>query len=185
MLITAESIIAGFMIAYATLVSQMLFNWSTVKGASLFTTFQAGLLASAVVLTCFRSIFLLYRSTAPTNADKNSDYGVGYDMFIAAILLSGIYVMLNVLSIFHFTFLSSLSIKPTPIPTPWDFGSSFFELVLFSLYIWILLHKPRCIQKAVKCLTQGRGRKYAEKFGWAGVCLAVLYFFLHLWIFGS
>ena len=184
MLITAESIIAGFMIAYATLVSQMLFNWSRVKGASLFTTFQAGLLASAVVLTCFRSIFLLYRSTAPTNADKNADadYEVGYDMFIAALLLSGIYVMLNVLSIYRFTLLSSVSIKPTPISTPWDLGSSFVELVSFCLYIGILLHRPTCIQWVTKHLTQGNGfgRFIVEWIGSVVVGIFVVYFFLRL-----
>jgi hypothetical protein len=33
MIITTESIIAGFMITYAGLVSQMLVNWSAVTGA--------------------------------------------------------------------------------------------------------------------------------------------------------
>jgi len=163
-LITAEAIIAGFMISYATLVSQMLTYWSEHRG-SLFTTFQAGLLASAVVLTCFRSIFVLHRSIS--SKSTTTDYEEGYAMFVAAILLSGIYVVLNVLSIYHFT------LRLKPIAPLSDFVLSFAELAAFFCYVLILLHKPTCIKSAVECLSQGRSRKIAEILGWIGVVAVV------------
>ena len=174
-LITAEAIIAGFMISYATLVSQMLTYWSEHRG-SLFTTFQAGLLASAVVLTCFRSIFVLYRSINSKSTKVNTtDYEEGYAMFIAAILLSGIYVVLNVLSIYHFT------LRRLPIAPLSDFPLSFAELAVFFSYVLILLHKPTYVKSAVECLSQGRSKKIAEILGWAGVALLVAAFLLN-WI---
>ena len=180
-LITAEAIIAGFMISYATLVGQMLIYWSE-HGGSLFTTFQAGLLATAVVLTCFRSIFVLYRFIHSTQTNT-ADYEEGYAMFVAALILSGIYAVLNLLSIYHFT------LRPKPIePTPsWDFVSSFVpsfapylaELTLFFFYLVILLHKPKLVKKSVKWLSQGRSRNAAEILGWIGVVLLVAAFLLN------
>ena len=190
-LITAESIIAGFMIAYATLVTQMLFSWSRVEGASLFTTLQAGLLASAVVLTCFRSILLLYKSAdhKPTDesemAKAKMNYGAGYDLFVAAILLSGIYVIFNALSIYHFTLrlkpiaLSSFTLRFNSIALSSDLVASFAELAVFFSYVFILLHAPTVIKRAVEWVSRGQRRYILEFFGWVGVIIIVATFLLY------
>jgi hypothetical protein len=180
MIITAESIIAGFMIAYAALVSQMLVSWSKVLGASLFTTFQAGLLTSLVVLTCFQSILFLYRSTGPLNRQPNiEDFQTGYDLFIAALLGTGIYVILNIISWYRFYLLMYFSVpNPKPISIPYELPVSFCELVLSILYTLILLHKPKWIQKRISSLIRGNGRRIAEPFGWAGLAVLVAYILL-------
>lgn len=150
-LITAESIIAGFMIAYGTLVGQMLMYWSQVKGASLFTTFQAGLLASAVVLTCFRSVLLLFKSL-DAKGTNNVKYKAGYDLFIVAILGSCLYVIMNVASIYNFTLnRTTVNVAEWPLAAVW--------LVLFSFYAAILLLKPAWIQKVLRCLIRRLGYK--------------------------
>jgi uncharacterized membrane protein YdcZ (DUF606 family) len=66
---TAESIIAGFMFTYGAVVDQMLVHWAEVPSASLFTTFFAGVLIYAIVLTSFRSLVLLFKSI-----DKGDPY---------------------------------------------------------------------------------------------------------------
>lgn len=174
MIITAESIIAGFMITYAALVSQMLVSWSTKTGASLFTTLQAGLLTSLVVLTCFTSIVYLYRSTDSPDLRANSgNFQIGYDLFIAALLGTGLYVIFNILSWFRFSLLSFQGVQPYPISIQFEIPLSIAELSLSFLYVLILLHSPRWIQKAINYATRGNGRVIAESLGWAGLVVAI------------
>ncbi len=144
-LITAESIIAGFMFTYGALVGQMLVHWSEICDASLFTTFAAGVLIYAIVLTSFRSILLLFKSI-DTNAQSAINYEAGYYLFVASIFFSGVYVVLNIVSIFLFTVGSNH--KPLPFPaTPWSQAS----LVLFSCYVAVLLIRPHWLGRRIHC----------------------------------
>lgn len=108
-LMTAESIIAGFMFTYGALVGQMLVHWAEVPCASLFTTFFAGVLIYAIVLTSFRSLLLLFKSIDEGDP-YNINYNAGYDLFIWAVILSGFYVVMNVFSIYLF------SVAPVHMP---------------------------------------------------------------------
>lgn len=101
-LITAESIIAGFMIAYGALNGQLLAYWSR-HGGRLMGTYIAGIVIDAVVLTCFASIVLLFNSIPTTTNRNKGRYYAGYDLFLMAILGSIIFVVANGFSIYHFT----------------------------------------------------------------------------------
>jgi hypothetical protein len=124
-LVTAESIIAGFMIAYGALNGQMLFDWSRVKDASLMPTYIAGIVIYAIVLTCLVSIILLFTSV-PThrqiNGGNNKDEeqrnllcNAGYDLFLMAILGSAVFVFVNGLSIHHFIVTDQMPISCIPL----------------------------------------------------------------------
>lgn len=128
-LITAESIIAGFMIAYGALVGQMLVYWSDRSHAgSLFTTYFAGLLIYAIVLTCFVSILLLFMSIDDDEAN-GLKYKRGYYLFICAILVACCYVVLNVGSIYNFT----ISTHHTPLDVPLMVGLTDTEAATISV----------------------------------------------------
>jgi hypothetical protein len=135
-LITAESIIAGFMIAYGGGVGPNLLYWSE-KGGSLLTTYFAGLLTYATVLTCFASILLLFKSL---DAEEENDvrYSWGYRLFIVTILMSCFYVGISVVSIYHFTVSADhkpLEISVTPL-ADW-LVAGFSGYVVFLIAVWI------------------------------------------------
>jgi hypothetical protein len=105
-LITAESLIAGFMIAYSALNGQLLVDWFRHGGSlMLMPTYIAGIAINAIILTFFVSIILLVSSVpSPTNTKKlRGRYDAGYDLFLTAILGSALFVVANSLSIHHFT----------------------------------------------------------------------------------
>jgi small-conductance mechanosensitive channel len=106
-LITAEAIIAGFLIAYGAVNGQMLTYWSNRPNGSPTTTYIAGIVLDAIVLTSFLSIVLLFNSlhTTNTNDTKNllGRYNAGYDLFLWAILGSMAWVVTNGYSIYQYT----------------------------------------------------------------------------------
>lgn len=108
-LITAEAIIAGFMIAYGALNGQLLLKWSRYGPSYMMTTYIAGIVINAIVLTCFVSIVLLFNSLRTNSANKTDDdlqgrYDAGYGLFLTTILGSMVFVFTNGFSIWHFTF---------------------------------------------------------------------------------
>jgi hypothetical protein len=159
-LMTAESVIAGFMIAYAALGGQNLLHWAdpSYRGSPL-TTFVVGLFVYAIVLTCFRSLLLLFQSikTSETNQTKYED---GYELFLAAILGSGIFVILNVLSTYHFT------VRLTTFEIPNDFVPAVCTvfLIVFFGYVAVLLHRHRWVQRLGRILECRPGRRITDTF---------------------
>jgi hypothetical protein len=95
-LITAESIIAGFMIAYGALGGQLLIYWG--KHGRPETTYLAGILVNAIILTCLASIYILFRSI-----NRGYGYWAGYNLFKLALFGSSFFVIINAISITHFT----------------------------------------------------------------------------------
>lgn len=163
-LITAESIVAGFMIAYGALNGQLLVDWSRHHG-SLMTTYIAGIVVYAIVLTCFVSIVLLFNSlhtnrTIGKNKEeekKNKQkldwrYDAGYDLFLMAILGSAVFVVTNGISIHQFT-VASLSQHRPPKPiscfdnsTFYAFGQVakladvlYYEFLFYPVFLFLLL----------------------------------------------
>lgn len=138
-LITAESIIAGFMIAYGALNGQMLIYWSEPRHhGSLVTTYIVGVGIYAIVITCLASILLLYWSL-DTNEMDDVRYKAGYGLFIWAIFLSCVFVNVAVWSIYHFT--TATDHKPYDVPvTPWTTVSviGFYGYVVFLIYVGAL-----------------------------------------------
>ena len=104
-LITAESIIVGFLVAFGLGVNQTLVSWIET-GKPIFGTVFAGLLISLLALTAFRSMLLLYQSIDISDVDgamlSDERYRVGYDLFLMVIALTGFYVLTNAFSILHY-----------------------------------------------------------------------------------
>jgi hypothetical protein len=84
------------MITYGALGGQLLLHWSKLGRPE--TTYLAGMLANAIILTCFASIYILFRSI-----NTNDEYAAGYNLFKLALLGSVIFVLVNAFSIFQFT----------------------------------------------------------------------------------
>jgi hypothetical protein len=162
-LITAESIIAGFMIAYGALVGQNLLYWSEPKHqGSLFTTYFAGILIYAIVLTCFVSILLLFKSL-DANEKDGVRYKAGYRLFSLAIVVSCVYVVLNVGSIYHFTV--STDHKPLEV-TLLGLGDKeaatwlvtaflVYAVILFDVFLLAIMRHPNAMKIVILSLIEG------------------------------
>ncbi len=99
-LMTAESIIVGFSIAYASLINERVVHLRDF-GKPVFTTVLAGLLVYGLVLTAFRSLLLFYKSIR-TDDPFERNYNSGYDLFLMTILGSGLFALMNAASIVHY-----------------------------------------------------------------------------------
>lgn len=134
-LITAESVIAGFMIAYAAINGQMLIHWTEPQHNFPVTTYIAGIVIYAIVLTCFVSILLLYESLDTEEMD-DVRYKTGYGLFIWAIFLACAYVIGAAVSIYHFTVTTEHQPYPVPV-NPWAtvVMAGFFVYVVLLIFI--------------------------------------------------
>ena len=142
-LITAESIIVGFLAAYATLVNSTLVYWSE-RGGQIFTTVFAGLLIYAMMLTAFRSVHLLFRSI-DTDDPENEDYRAGYDLFLIVLFGSGIYVLMNAASVVHF------SMTGANVPIPDERLSISIAASFFAGWVSCVVIAPVHLTKCVRC----------------------------------
>jgi hypothetical protein len=131
-MITAESVIAGFMIAYGALNLQMLVYWTEKEHVgSLVTTYLSGVLIYLVALTCLTSIILLHASL-DTDSTEDARYKWGSWLFNWTILMTAIFVCLNVDSIYTFT-------KPPPlgherVPQTWLPDASVDGMLIFFIF---------------------------------------------------
>ena len=102
-LITAESIIVGLLVAFGSGVNETLVK-SIERGEKIYGVVFAGLLISALAVTAFRSILLLYKSTYfEESSPKHYEYYMaGYDLFKVVIVGTGLYVIVNGFSIFNY-----------------------------------------------------------------------------------
>jgi hypothetical protein len=66
-----------------------------------FTTVSAGFLVYGLVLIAFRSLLLLFESIR-TADPHDSNYNTGYDLFLMVIVGSGVYVLMNAVSLVHY-----------------------------------------------------------------------------------
>lgn len=150
-LMTAESIIIVFLIAYAPAVSQMLVYWSDKSHPGpLFTTVFSGLLIYTLILIAFKGILMLYRSI-DANDPNNENYEVGYDLFLVVVGGSCVFVAMNAISILQYGKTGS-SLNVPYEPWIWIWAVFFAFWVLF---IWRYpLKATRLIRKLV-----GRQRK--------------------------
>ena len=137
-LITAESIIVGFLVAFGSGVNQTLVSWIET-GKPIFGTVFAGLLISALAITAFQSIYLLYRSIDISDADDllHSDgrYKSGYDLFLMVIAGSGVYVVVNAYSILHYAMMGGnvpVPCEPLSISIAGSFLVAWVLLVVFT-----------------------------------------------------
>jgi glucan phosphoethanolaminetransferase (alkaline phosphatase superfamily) len=157
-LMTTESVIAGFMIAYSALIGQNLLYWAdTHHHGSPFTTFLIGLPIYGIVLTFFRSLLLLFKSIEKSEINQ-AKYKAGYELFIAAMLGTGTYIILNALSTYHFTLRKAVF----RIPNGFTPLASTVALILFFVYIALLLEKPQVVQWLGRIPEHREKRRIAE-----------------------
>jgi hypothetical protein len=142
-LMTAESIIVGFLGAYATLVNSTLVFWSE-RGGRIFTTVFAGLLIYAMMLTAFRSVHLLFKSI-DTNDLNNKDYKAGYDLFLVVLFGSGIYVLMNAVSVVHF------SMTGANVPIPDERLSISIAASFFVAWVLLVVLAPLELTECIRC----------------------------------
>ena len=145
-LMTAESIIVGLMFAYAPTVNSTLVFW--IKGGgSPVTTVWAGFGIYALILTGFRSIYLLFKSIDRVDLG-NRNYRAGYYLFLAVIFGSSTYVLSNAISILHYAQCNATVGLPqwliwVPVPP-------------FSLWMLLVYFYPSCLtewlRRRVECL---------------------------------
>jgi len=104
-----------------------------IMGKPIFGAVLAGLLISALALTAFRSILLLYQSIDISNLYdmRRSDerYRAGYDLFLMVIIGSGTYVLMNVISIVHY------AVTRCNVTVPCGSSSSGGSLVIAWIFI--------------------------------------------------
>lgn len=145
-LMTAESVIVGLMFAYAPTVNSTLVFWIK-EGGSPVTTVWAGLGIYVLILTGFRSIYLLFKSI-DTVDPSNRNYRAGYYLFLAVIFGSSTYVLSNVISILHYAQCNAAVGVPqwlmwAPVPP-------------FSLWMLLVYVYPSCLtewlRRRVECL---------------------------------
>jgi hypothetical protein len=133
-LITAESIIVGFLVAFGSGVNETLVFWIE-RGKPIFGTVLAGLLISGLALTAFRSIYLLYKSIDISDVCdvQHSDerYIAGYYLFLIVIGGSGVYVLMNGYSILHYAMTGGN--LPVPCESLW------ISIATSLLVAWVLL----------------------------------------------
>jgi hypothetical protein len=99
---TAESIIVGFLLAYAALIHQRIVSLKDALSAQpVFTTVFAGFLVFGLVLIAFRSLLLLFESIR-TGDPHERNFNAGYDLFLMVIVGSGVYVLMNAVSLLHY-----------------------------------------------------------------------------------
>jgi hypothetical protein len=134
-LMTAESIIVAFLVTYGATVNNTLVSL-TKSGEPIFGTVLAGFLISALAITAFQSIYLLYRSIAINIFDlkdlryTDERYKAGYDLFLMVIAGSGFYVVMNAFSILHYAMIRANVPDTEPLYT--SIAGSF-------LVAWLLL----------------------------------------------
>lgn len=151
-LITAESIIAGFMITYGALGAQLLIKWGMLGLGA--TTYMAEIMANAIILTSFTSILILFRSIK-TPTLNTVEYDAGYNLFILSIFGSAFFVVVNSYSISH-CIASPVCIPiSSPIPScglaTWGLGL-FLGYALFLLFVWICPYLFVCPPRKVRFL---------------------------------
>lgn len=147
-LITAESIIAGFMIAYGALNGQMLLYWrNSANHGSPMTTYLVGVWIYAIVITCFASILLLYSSIDTKENDRR--YRAGYWLFIWAMFLSGLFVNVGVYSINHFiTYNTTVEVSATPWVTVSEGAFYGYVVILIIVGGWVIWTTRKKVGKA-------------------------------------
>jgi len=151
-LMTAESIIVGFLLAYTSLINERVVALKSLSPPqSVFTTVLAGLLIYGLVLTAFRSLLLLFESIRIRDSCE-SNYNAGYDLFLLVILGSGLYVLMNAFSILHYA-------TTNCIVTPPD-EYLFYKIAALFFAAWVVVlvfFVPLRISPYARCVRSNLG----------------------------
>jgi uncharacterized protein with PQ loop repeat len=143
-LITAESIIAGFLIAIASTYNQLNVQY-TGAGKSYLTPYLGGLLIAALTITAFRSVLLTFDYVHKKNEKK---YEIAYDLFIIVVIGAILLVIAGVISLVDIV--TRQQYTPIPVSVP---GSIFVVLgVIFGAYVVLVLLAPQLVSNLLRRL---------------------------------
>lgn len=120
-------------------------------GKPVFTTVLAGLLVYGLVLTAFRSLLLLFESIR-TGDPCERNYNAGYDLFLMVILGSGLYVLMNAVSVVHYAMTGSMVSapgEPLSASEPLFTGTAVF---FFVAWVPLVLFVPLPLTQYAQCI---------------------------------
>jgi len=149
-LMTAESIVVGFLLVYASLINETVVRLKDTE-QPVFTTVLAGFLVYGLVLIAFRSLLLLFESIR-TGDPYERNYNAGYDLFLMVIIGSGVYVLMNAVSVVHYAIIghnvifSCVPVCPRELPSvelPYIVVAGIFTSVWVILSVFRSLHLTR------------------------------------------
>jgi hypothetical protein len=181
-LITAESIIAGFMIAYGAINGQLLVQWSHVDSSYMMTTYIAGIVIYTIVLTCFVSIVLLFDSLGTESTTEQEQdhlrakYNAGYDLFLMAILGSAVFAFASGYSIYHITVTpGNVPIYCNSVPPLAEVLFGAFGVYAVSLPLLVLVPLILQRRRIIGCL-EGKPHLLLKILVFVAFVFGVLYF---------
>jgi len=166
-LMTAESIIAGLLLAYAPVVNERVVSLKNATPPQpVFSTVLAGLLIYGLVLTAFRSLLLLFESIR-TGDPCERNYNAGYDLFLMVIIGSGAYALMNAVSVVHYAIIgSNVTVPCEPVFTselPSIIVAGILTVGLVMLFVFFPLQ-----------LTEAARRVRSKRSPWLLRCFLVL-----------
>lgn len=140
-LMTAEAVIVGFLIAYTPVFNQ------TIRSSDpkhVFSTVLAALLVYGLALTAFRSILLLYDSMG-TADPSNENYLDGYELFLMVVFGSGLYILMNAVSVVHY------ALEHDVVHFPNECLSIIIVAILFGVWVSLVVFVPSKLAGCVRC----------------------------------
>jgi len=146
---TAESIIVGFLIAYAPVFNQTI---RTLDQNHLFSTVLAALLVYGLALTAFRSILLLYKSIG-TGDSNNTNYLAGYELFLLVIAGSSLYILMNAYSVVHY------GLEHNVVTFPDEPLSIIIASIAFGLWVFFVVFMPTELARRIQGTRNGVGNR--------------------------
>jgi hypothetical protein len=176
---TAESVIVGFLFAYASLFNLRVVQLKTATPAQpVFSTVLAGLVVYGLILTAFRSLLLLFESIRTADPYERN-YNAGYDVFLMVILGSGLYVLMNAVSVLHYARTGCMVTPPN------ETVLTNIGILFFGVWIVVLVSPlPLVISPRAR-----RARSWLTKHQWlrwvVPVVLVVVDGALLLWILST
>ena len=169
-LMTAESIVVGFLLVYASLINARVVD---LRKASqpVFSTVLAGFVVYGLVLVAFRSLLLLFESIRASDF-YDDNYNAGYALFLLVILASGFYVMMNTFSLVHYAIFNSTVAFCKELPTC-ESGPIYGTGLLTIVLVMVLVIIPVPLVKGVRQV-RTRYRAWLKPCTIVSVFLAVI-----------
>jgi hypothetical protein len=172
-LMTAESIVVGFLLAYSSLFNVRVVDVTHLpQPQSPVSTVLAGFLVYGLILTAFRSLLLLFESIRTADPCEGN-FRAGYDLFLLVILGSGIYVVMNAVSVVHYARELCFVTPPEP-DTLYLVAGVCFGLWILVLTMFTRLRTCQCAQ----CLRRKLGPRRRE----VAIALVLIDAFVGCWI---
>ena len=136
-LITAQSIIAGFLIAIAAAYNELNIRYVQAGGAAL-TPFLGALAVAALTVTAFRSILILFEYV---HSEDEAKYAIAYDLFLVLVWGSISLTVIGAVSLLRVVVTQEY--KPIQIQATSEVYILFG--LLFIIYVAVVVIRPKVL----------------------------------------